>query len=290
MKTTTKLIIIFFNFFFVLIFSQQKIKISDAENNSPIPYAKIIFDNGSFRNTETDGSIEIFPYENFIEIQSFGYENLKVSEKKSSYFLTPKFKNIDEVIIEKPLQNKFLKIGNIKKEMNSQSFVSSNTTWTIANFVENKEDYNSFKYIKSVKFRSKVEKINKNATINLLIFKNENGKPSDEIWKSFIVQCKPGKNITIKDFDAPILFPKEGIFIGFEWIINDENSFEVKIINNNLNGKKQNTLYKYNNPFIYSQKSENNQIFIKSKNVWKNFNEISKKENRALSIEVVLSN
>ena len=241
MKTTTKLIIIFFNFFFVLIFSQQKIKISDAENNSPIPYAKIIFDNGSFRNTETDGSIEIFPYENFIEIQSFGYENLKVSEKKSSYFLTPKFKNIDEVIIEKPLQNKFLKIGNIKKEMNSQSFVSSNTTWTIANFVENKEDYNSFKYIKSVKFRSKVEKINKNATINLLIFKNENGKPSDEIWKSFIVQCKPGKNITIKDFDAPILFPKEGIFIGFEWIINDENSFEEKIIYNNLNGKKQNT-------------------------------------------------
>ncbi len=290
MKTTTKLIIIFFNFFFVLIFSQQKIKISDAENNSPIPYAKIIFDNGSFRNTETDGSIEIFPYENFIEIQSFGYENLKVSEKKSSYFLTPKFKNIDEVIIEKPLQNKFLKIGNIKKEMNSLSFVSSNTTWTIANFVENKEDYNSFKYIKSIKFRSKVEKINKNATINLLIFKNENGKPSDEIWKSFIVQCKPGKNITIKDFDAPILFPKEGIFIGFEWIINDENSFEVKIINNNLNGKKQNTLYKYNNPFVYSQKSENNQIFIKSKNVWKNFNEISKKENRALSIEVVLSN
>ena len=234
--------------------------------------------------------MSIFPNEKIIEIQSFGYEILKISEYKTSYFLTPKFKNIDEVIIEKPLQNKFLKIGNIKKEMNSLSFVSSNTTWTIANFVENKEDYNSFKYIKSVKFRSKVEKINKNATINLLIFKNENGKPSDEIWKSFIVQCKPGKNITIKDFDAPILFPKEGIFIGFEWIINDENSFEEKIIYNNLNGKKQNTLYKYNNPFIYSQKSENNQIFIKSKNVWKNFNEISKKENRALSIEVVLSN
>ena len=290
MKTTSNLIFTLLNLLFISAFSQQKIKVIDLENNQPISYAKVILEDGSYRNTETDGSINIFPNEKIIEIQSFGYENLKVSEKKSSYFLTPKFKNIDEVIIEKPLQNKFLKIGNIKKEMNSQSFVSSNTTWTIANFVENKEDYNSFKYIKSIKFRSKVEKINKNATINLLIFKNENGKPSDEIWKSFIVQCKPGKNITIKDFDAPILFPKEGIFIGFEWIINDENSFEEKIIYNNLNGKKQNTLYKYNNPFVYSQKSENNQIFIKSKNVWKNFNEISKKENRALSIEVVLSN
>ncbi|MFN3271449.1 MAG: hypothetical protein ACK40Y_02665 [Cloacibacterium caeni] len=290
MKTTTNLIFTLLNLLFISAFSQQKIKVIDLENNQPISYAKVILEDGSYRNTETDGSINIFPNEKIIEIQSFGYEILKISEYKTSYFLTPKFKNIDEVIIEKPLQNKFLKIGNIKKEMNSQSFVSSNTTWTIANFVENKEDYNSFKYIKSIKFRSKVEKINKNATINLLIFKNENGKPSDEIWKSFIVQCKPGKNITIKDFDAPILFPKEGIFIGFEWIINDENSFEEKIIYNNLNGKKQNTLYKYNNPFVYSQKSENNQIFIKSKNVWKNFNEISKKENRALSIEVVLSN
>ena len=290
MKTTSNLIFTLLNLLFISAFSQQKIKVIDLENNQPISYAKVILEDGSYRNTETDGSINIFPNEKIIEIQSFGYEILKISEYKTSYFLTPKFKNIEEVIIENPKQNKFLKIGNIKKEMNSQSFVSSNTTWTIANFVENKEDYNSFKYIKSIKFRSKVEKINKNATINLLIFKNENGKPSDEIWKSFIVQCKPGKNITIKDFDAPILFPKEGIFIGFEWIINDENSFEVKIINNNLNGKKQNTLYKYNNPFIYSQKSENNQIFIKSKNVWKNFNEISKKENRALSIEVVLSN
>ena len=290
MKTTSNLIFTLLNLLFISAFSQQKIKVIDLENNQPISYAKVILEDGSSRNTETDGSINIFPNEKIIEIQSFGYEILKISEYKTSYFLTPKFKNIEEVIIENPKQNKFLKIGNIKKEMNSLSFVSSNTTWTIANFVENKEDYNSFKYIKSIKFRSKVEKINKNATINLLIFKNENGKPSDEIWKSFIVQCKPGKNITIKDFDAPILFPKEGIFIGFEWIINDENSFEVKIINNNLNGKKQNTLYKYNNPFIYSQKSENNQIFIKSKNVWKNFNEISKKENRALSIEVVLSN
>lgn len=290
MKTTSNLIFTLLNLLFISAFSQQKIKVIDLENNQPISYAKVILEDGSYRNTETDGSINIFPNEKIIEIQSFGYEILKISEYKTSYFLTPKFKNIEEVIIENPKQNKFLKIGNIKKEMNSQSFVSSNTTWTIANFVENKEDYNSFKYIKSIKFRSKVEKINKNATINLLIFKNENGKPSDEIWKSFIVQCKPGKNITIKDFDAPILFPKEGIFIGFEWIINDENSFEEKIIYNNLNGKKQNTLYKYNNPFVYSQKSENNQIFIKSKNVWKNFNEISKKENRALSIEVVLSN
>ena len=262
MKTTSNLIFTLLNLLFISAFSQQKIKVIDLENNQPISYAKVILEDGSYRNTETDGSINIFPNEKIIEIQSFGYEILKISEYKTSYFLTPKFKNIEEVIIENPKQNKFLKIGNIKKEMNSQSFVSSNTTWTIANFVENKEDYNSFKYIKSIKFRSKVEKINKNATINLLIFKNENGKPSDEIWKSFIVQCKPGKNITIKDFDAPILFPKEGIFIGFEWIINDENSFEEKIIYNNLNGKKQNTLYKYNNPFIYSQKSENNQIFI----------------------------
>lgn len=289
MKTTMKLIIIFFNFFFVFILSQQKIKILDAENNSPIPYTKIIFDDGSYRNTENDGSIEIFPNENFIEIQSFGYENLKVSEKKPSYFLTPKFKNIDEVIIEKPLQKKFLKIGNIKKEMNSQSFVSSKTTWTVANYIENKENYNKFKFIKSIKFYSKVEKINKNATINLLLYKNEDGRPSEEIWKSFIVECKPGKNITTKDFNSPILFPKEGIFIGFEWIINDENSFEKKVIYNTKDEKKQNTLYKYNNPFVYSQKSEINLIFLKSKNIWKKFNEISNKENRTLSIEIVLS-
>ena len=34
--------------------------------------------------------------EKIIEIQSFGYEILKISEYKTLYFLIPKFKNIEE--------------------------------------------------------------------------------------------------------------------------------------------------------------------------------------------------
>lgn len=289
MKTTSHLIFTLLNLLFISAFSQQKIKVIDLENNQPISYAKVILEDGSYRNTETDGSINIFPNEKIIEIQSFGYEILKISEYKTSYFLTPKFKNIEEVIIENPKQNKFFRIGKIKKEKNSHSFIASKNTWSIVSFFESKDNPN-YKFIKNIKFYNNVESTKKDATINLIIFKNENGKPSDEIWKSFIVQCKPGKNITIKDFDAPILFPKEGLFIGFEWIINDENSFEQEFILNNKYNETKKTLKKFNNPYIYSQTSEFNEILIKTKSGWEKFNHNILNQNRRLSIELTLTN
>ncbi len=289
MKTTSHLIFTLLNLLFISVFSQQKIKVIDLENNQPISYAKVILEDGSYRNTETDGSINIFPNEKIIEIQSFGYEILKISEYKTSYFLTPKFKNIEEVIIENPKQNKFFRIGKIKKEKNSHSFIASKNTWSIVSFFESKDNPN-YKFIKNIKFYNNVESTKKDATINLIIFKNENGRPSEEIWKSFTIRCKPGKKITTKNFKTPIQFPDEGLFIGFEWIINDENSFEQEFILNNKYNETKKTLKKFNNPYIYSQTSEFNEILIKTKSGWEKFNHNILNENRRLSIELTLTN
>ena len=289
MKTTSNLIFTLLNLLFISAFSQQKIKVIDLENNQPISYAKVILEDGSYRNTETDGSINIFPNEKIIEIQSFGYEILKISEYKTSYFLIPKFKNIEEVIIENPKQNKFFRIGKIKKEKNSHSFIASKNTWSIVSFFESKDNPN-YKFIKNIKFYNNVESTKKDATINLIIFKNENGRPSEEIWKSFTIRRKPGKKITTKNFKTPIQFPDEGLFIGFEWIINDENSFEQEFILNNKYNETKKTLKKFNNPYIYSQTSELNEILIKTKSGWEKFNHNILNENRRLSIELTLTN
>jgi len=131
---------------------------------------------------------------------------------------------------------------------------------------------------------SKVVHIKTNAKINLVFYKNENGKPpSEEIWKSFTIRCKPGKKITTKNFKTPIQFPDEGLFIGFEWIINEENSYTQKVTYDKKNSKNETFI----NPEIYYQKSEKNELYAKIKSMWMKINQ--KEKYNHLSIEIDLT-
>ena len=85
----------------------------------------------------------------------------------------------------------------------------------------------------------------------------------------------------------PILFPKEGVFIGFEWIMNEENSYTKKVTNNYPDGTKTTEKNTYINPSIFCQDSEQNNLFIIIKSRSIKFNN-TKKFNR-LSIEIDLT-
>ena len=200
MKTTTNLIFTLLNLLFISAFSQQKIKVIDAENNQPIPYAKIIFIGKDYsKNTEENGEFTLSESEEIDKIVCFGYEDFLVKTYQNVYSLKPKYKEIDNVEISKPINANSFTLGEIIKNSN-HSFIASKNTWGVVDLFKNDEN-TSKTFIKKIKFLSKVVDIKTPAKINLVFYKNENGKPSNEIWKSFIISCEKGKKINEVSFE-----------------------------------------------------------------------------------------
>lgn len=109
-----KLITLTLALFSSFILSQQ-IKVLDEETRNPIPYAKLILkDKDYYKNTEENGETFLENNEEISEIQSFGYENLKVENYKNIYLLKEKFTEIDEVKIVRPQLSKSFKLGKVK--------------------------------------------------------------------------------------------------------------------------------------------------------------------------------
>lgn len=282
-----------FFLFSILSFSQTQIKVLDSENQKPIPYAKIILkDKDYYKNTEENGETNLEKNEEISEIQSFGYENLIVKNTQTSYFLQPKFINIQEVEIFKPKNTISITESKIKKEFPSHFFRTGISNWTILNFFEYKSNYPQKTFINKIKIHTAVKKNKKPAKINLVIYDNDNGKPSSEILQKYIIECMPGNKITELNLQkSPILFPKEGIFIGFEAILNEENSYYEDVVYIDKDGKKETKKMKVINPDVYSEKTDINTIWISTNGKWFPYSglHLSQSQNRRLSIQLELT-
>ena len=217
--------------FTVLLFSSltfsQKISILDEETRSPIPYAKLILKDKDYcKNTEENGQAQLENTEEISEIQSFGYENLKVEKYQTVYLLKPKFTEIEEVEISKPTFSENFKIGKIEK---SSTFFGARTTmWSVGKEIKILNFPKKRLYVKSLKFSSRLNEKH-SATIKVNFYYNENGLPG-HIYKSMIITCFKNKKYTEYIVQKPFTFPKEGVIIGFEWIFNNENAYQKKTL------------------------------------------------------------
>lgn len=249
-----KFLTLTFIFSFIIIYSQQ-IKILEAETQKPIPYAKLILkDKNYYKNTEENGEITLEKDEEISEIQSFGYENFEVKQAQQTYLLSPKFTNIDEVKIAKPKSSKTFTIGKVAK--GSTFYGVNNTVWMVAKEFNNTISEEPV-FVQSLKFYSRLFS-KKSATIKVNIYYNENGIPGD-LYKSVIVTCLKKKKITEYIFPKSFLLPKDGIIVGFEWILNNENSYQTIMI---MNGQKKETTA--HDPMIGSIKENPKNIIIGS--------------------------
>ncbi|MFL9835625.1 thioredoxin domain-containing protein [Chryseobacterium terrae] len=222
----------------ITLFSQNRIKILDSENQKPIAYAKLILKNKDYyKNTEENGETMLEKDEEISEIQSFGFENLHVEKFQQIYLLKPKFSEIETVEISKPKFQKKFTVGSIKKS--NMGFAALSKSWVVVDLFKNNIPEEKV-YIKKIKIPTQVDKTLKEATFNLVFYENINGKPSSEKRKNIIVTCKSGKNITEVDLTkSPISFPKEGLFIGFEWILNEQNKYSYTTDIHHLDGTKE---------------------------------------------------
>ena len=261
MKNTLSIICLFV----FSVFYTQKISVLDAETQKPIPYAKLILKGKDYyRNTEENGEITLEKDEEVSEIQSFGYENLLVQENKAKYFLKPKVINIKEVQLEKPKFENSKNVGTLNGDI--FGFGGLAATWTVANFFPYQENYSQTKFIKSVRFLSNFNKKSK-GKIKLVFYKNEDGRPSENIWKTYIVECKKAEKLTEYKLERPIPFPHDGLYVGFEWIVNKENTFKQKL--HLKTDSTWNVVYRdYNTIRILADKTSKPEMWVLGKLIW----------------------
>lgn len=217
--------------------AQIKGIIKDSLTGKPIPYVNIWIQNENIGSTsEENGTffINTIGIEKKLIFSTLGYEKkiIKASEA-SEVNLKPIAYSLDEVVISKSIGTKSVEIGKTKNEM-YQAF--DNGPKIDTKFFPYFPSYKKTKYIKQVSIYtdSRIE----DAIIKIHFYEADaNGFPGEELLdKDFVVKVKKGTRINRFDLmEFNLKFPKNGLFVGFEKLMIENNKTEKTITDLNTN-------------------------------------------------------
>lgn len=233
----------------------------------PIPYAKVMFEGKHYyKNTDEDGKLKLEKGEKISKISATGYEDLFPENNQKKYILTAK-KPIEST--DALPQNKVkMTIGKLDKKTNLYG-AATDAASTQAQYIPYKNNYPEIAFIKKISFLSSLSSKKKQPII-LRIYKNDNGKPGElYVATDFIVECKSGKNINKVDLSkSNIIFPKEGFFLGLEWInipSNVERHDYIKNMDGTIPKIKQNI---FNLTIAYEPSNADSNFWILNNRGW----------------------
>jgi hypothetical protein len=218
--------ILFFLFTFSI--SAQIKGVVVDENNNPIPYVNIWMENENIGTTsEENGSFQLnVSKDKNLIFSAIGYKK-STTFFKEKIVLEKEFYKLDEVIIVNLKLTKELEIGDSKKI--NHSYLSGELPWIYAKYFPYKEEYSETPFLKKIIVFTK-SKINKAKFKIHLYTMGEDGNPnSDILSEDILVSVKSGlKENQIDLSKHKIKIPKEGICIGYEWMIIEDNKYEFE--------------------------------------------------------------
>ena len=204
------------------------------ENNSPIPYANIWIENeNSGTTSEENGEFTIKSSDqnkNLI-FSALGFEKkiVKISDSKQVR-LKAVAEEIEEIVIQKSKNTIEHEIGNYKKGKINFYYGCWDKPWIIAKFFTYNDTIRQTPFLKKITIMSSSYK--KGACFNLRILEgNKDGTPGNDLLeKNIVVKVKSGKNnneIDLSEFN--IKFPENGIFVSVEFLIIEENRYDIEV-------------------------------------------------------------
>lgn len=206
--------------------------VKDSLTGKPIPYVNIWVENENIGTTSNEnGFFELALKDNKnIVFSALGFETKIIpSLEAKNVLLNPKVYQLEEVVVENLKKTKELEIGDAKKIHHTQ--LSGDKPWIYGKLFPFQEKYNETPYIKSISFYSNSEI--KEAKLKIRIYEMNDSIPSNDLlYEELIVSVKKGmKKNTIDVSKNKIKFSENGIVIGLEWLIIDENKyiFEYKL-------------------------------------------------------------
>ena len=284
-----------------LCFSQLKSVIIDSETKEKIPFVNIWVENENIGTTSNESGE--FTLENssgeFLILSSLGYENkrIEISKISDTIFLNSKITELDEVIIK----SKNERIEKVICEFNDSDvgyyYASFDKPEIKARFFPFNPNYSKTPYLKKLKFR--IYSNIRNAKFNIRLYSiGENGEPKNPLYeKNIIGTVKKGtKNIELNLSDLDIIFPENGLFISYEWLIIEKNIFKVSFPVKGSKKRIDKIMYEPKVGFLPSEKDENSWTYKDGKWVKvKAFNEKSNSPKQyinkfgLLAIEITLT-
>lgn len=208
-------------------FSQIKGVVVD-ENDKPIPYVNIWVENENIGTTsQEDGTFVLNDSEvnkNLI-FSAIGYKKT-TTLFKNKIILEREYYKLDEVTISSIKNTKEIEIGGFTKTHHTQ--LSGDKPWIYAKSFYNEPNYSETPFIKKIIFYSDSEI--KGAKLKIRIFEMNDSLPKDDLLtEDLIFTVKKGLEKNVIDVSSfKIKFPKNGLAVGLEWMIIDENKYVYK--------------------------------------------------------------
>lgn len=249
------------------IIAQIKGVVKDSITGKPIPYVSIWVENENYGSTtEENGSFSINTSEKSKNLifSALGYEKkiIKISKSNEVNLIQTPFQ-LEEIVISKRKETKQLEIGKTDNAI-LQAF--DNGPRIDTKFFPYYPSYKKTRFIKKITIftDSKID----NATIKIHFYNvDSNGFPAEELLdKDFIVSVNKGVNNTAFSLTKfNLKMPLDGLFVGFEKLILENNKLEKTIIDKNTNTTQiQKTYF----PFVLYNFVEKEFLFTFSGGKW----------------------
>ncbi len=277
-------------------FSQLKATVINGETRRNIPYVNIWVENENIGTTSNEnGEFELDTESSkIIHFSAIGFETKKIISDSIENFLElkPLITELDEVFIKPKKLTQHLEIGTFNKSEINSYFACGTKPWISARFFNYKGKYNDTPFINKIRLLTKSNI--KDSKFHIRIYSvNDLGEPEDYIYKQNIVGiAKKGKEITEIDIsNLNIVFPKEGFFIGIEWLIIESNQYEFSYTMHDSKKKIKGISYEPAIGTIPSSTDENSWIFNQGKwqKIWGNKNGSSQEKYSLMAIELILT-
>lgn len=220
-----RLLVVLLSFIVIQTVSAQigTVCVIDSLTHEPISFCKIqlsdsivlVDNNGFFKSHSLINKT--------CEVSALGYRNktIKLTNNLTKIYLAPIDYKLNEVIIESNRFRHKKVIGPIKKINLIPSFLKiSQNRGSLLVLIPNESILDS--YIKSIKFP--INFLSDNLLIQIRIKENNENKPGDDLLKEQVIIKSDTirKNINLLKYG--IKFPKEGVFIGFDWSSSNANA------------------------------------------------------------------
>ncbi len=242
-------------------FAQTKNIVKDSITGKPIAYADIWVQNENIGVSSEENGEFVFPIQDKnkkIVFSAMGYKKKIVSISSSeTVLLQPIYNELKEVIIIKKFESKHKEIGNVDSPIHQ---TNENGPKIDVKFFPYDNRYKRTKFIQKVSLLTDCRLVE--ARIKIHFYKPDSqGFPADELLqKEHIVLVKQGINNHYFDVsDLNIVFPKTGIFVGFEKLMIEKNKIEKTTKDSNTNNVKTHISYA---PFVLYNIVEREQNFV----------------------------
>lgn len=213
----------------------------DYATRQPIPYVNLsIFESQTGTSSDDDGSyfleIKEIDFGKNIHLSSLGFRDSIISVtkfiKEDKIYLKAKTEELDEVVISKKFEEKFLEVNIIKNREIKTGFPGFEHPLIIALYFPYEVFYESTENLNSIKVFLRHGWFNKSRSskfrLRLFSIGSDGFPDKDLVSESIIVEAsKKQREINVDVSKYNLRFPKEGFYVGLEWLYIPFNKYET---------------------------------------------------------------